>query len=312
MGLFAIAFHFRFELHQKFEPYIHSIKDKLGLLGINPCIEPLPYTLGNFDTKFGISETYFLSALSEAEAIWEKPYGKNLFDYAASDSSSDTLKINLVYDYRQQATTKLKSLGIAVDNTKASYEALKLKLDNLKREYDQEKQAFNTRVSAFNQKQETYEKDVDYWNARGGAPKDEFDKLQVRQAALKTESKQIQNSQNKLNNKVDEINALVVAVNRLIGSLNLSVDTYNTTSGSRGESFEEGVYTSDGSTSEIDIYEFSDRDKLVRVLAHELGHALGLDHVEDAKAIMYKLNQGNSLLLTDADLAALKSKCGAQ
>lgn len=311
VALFIAAYYFRFELHEKFEPYINQIKSTLGLATpINPCLEPIPYTLGGFDTKFGISQKYFLSALLDAEAMWEKPFGKNMFDYVASDTSDRTMKVNLVYDYRQQATSKLASLGLEVENTKSSYESLKTKLDSLKSEYDLELAAFNKKVADFNQRNQQYENDVNYWNSKGGAPQNEYNKLQNRQAELQTESRQIQKTQNNLNNKVDEINALVVVVNRLIGTLNLSVDKYNTTNESRGESFEEGVYTSDGITSEIDIYEFSNREKLVRVLSHELGHSLGLDHVEDKNAIMYKLNQGNNLSLSQADIDALKTKCG--
>ena len=59
----------------------------------------------------------------------------------------------------------------------------------------------------------------------------------------------------------------------------------------------------------ITIYEFSNTTKLVRVLAHEFGHALDLDHVEDEKAIMYEINKGTALKATDADVAELNSVC---
>ena len=73
-----------------------------------PCEQSIMYTIGTFDGRFGLSRQTFLSVIKEAETIWEKPVGKDLFAYADDGS----LKINLIYDYRQQATSKLKSLGI--------------------------------------------------------------------------------------------------------------------------------------------------------------------------------------------------------
>lgn len=274
-----------------------------------PCTHPIPYVLGTFDERFNISEKYFLSALAEAEAVWEKPFGRELFTYEPEDASRTALKVNLIYDYRQEATSKLKSLGIVVENTKSSYDSLKVKLITLKAEYEKAKNIFNVRVETFNERQKTYEEQVGFWNKKGGAPKDEYNKLEQDRLALNAEAGQLKILEANLNSMVDEINALVVVLNRLIDSLNLSVEKYNATNQARGESFEEGVYAESGFTREIDIYEFSSRTKLVRVLAHELGHALGLPHVKDRKAIMYELNQGSNSALTTADLEALNEKC---
>lgn len=258
--------------------YSKLVKEKI------PCTEPIPYALGDFDNRFDISQKYFLSALADAEAVWEKPSGRDLFAYAPEYSKPDVLKINLIYDYRQEATEKLSKLGITVKDSQASYDSLKAKFTALKSDYERKKIEFESHLAA--------------WNRTPRTDRREYEELQAMQAEL--------------NEIVDEINALVVVLNRLAATLNLSVEKYNTINVARGESFEEGLYQSDGRTREINIYEFSSREKLVRVLAHELGHALEIDHVEDLKAIMYRLNQGNNMTLTGADLAALKLKCPAQ
>ncbi|MHB0977878.1 MAG: matrixin family metalloprotease [Minisyncoccota bacterium] len=274
---------------------------------VKPCTRPITYNLGTFDEQFGISKTYFLSALKEAEAIWEKPLGKDLFAYAPEDGR---LKVNLIYDYRQQATSKLADLGIIVKDNKASYDSLETKYLSLKTQYEEAKRAYEAQFESLNQKNKAYEQQVKYWNAHGGAPKKEYEQLVAERSVLENEASQLQTAQVRLNSMVDELNALVVVLNKLAKTLNLAVDQYNTIGESRGESFTEGLYQSSAAGQEIDIYEFSSRDKLVRVLAHELGHALGLDHISDPQAIMYTFNSGENMELTQADLVELKTLCG--
>ncbi len=310
-----MLYQFRATLSTRFLPVFDTLKSYFVKV---PCAEPIEYTLGTFDSRFNISKYYFLNALVDAEAIWEEPVGLNLFSYVSIDFidstniEPDILKINLIYDYCQEATSKLASLGIVVKDSKASYEMLKAKFETLKKEYTVMMGAFDRRTTVFNQDNKTFNKEVNFWNKKGGAPQKEYNLLEDYRLTLEGEVKELTTLQNRINNMANEIDALVVVLNRLVVSLNLSVEKYNTVNASRGESFEEGIYSSDGTNRKIDIYEFSSRDKLIRVLAHELGHALGIEHTEDKEAIMYKYNSNDSLILNDADLAELKIKCGIE
>ena len=270
-----------------------------------PCAKPITYTTGIFDAQFGISKKSFLDAVKEAEAIWEKPFGTQLFAYAPDGA----LKINLMYDYRQQTTSKLKSLGIVVNEDKSSFDALKIKYDALKAAYTKAKADYEVRVAAFTKEQDAYNQEVSAANKNGGASRKEYQYFQEKKAALQQELSDIHQREAALNAQVDDINAVVQALNRLGESLNLNVEKYNEIGTSRGEQFIEGEYQENSEGQKINIYEFSSHAKLVRVLAHELGHALGLPHVTDTKAIMYKLNTSANGKLTGDDINALKARC---
>lgn len=275
-----------------------------------PCKKPIPYRLGTFNPEFGISEDFFLKAIADAERVWEKPFKRELFSYAPENTTKNVLKINLTYDYRQQVTEKLATLGANMKTSKASYEDLQSRFLSLKNKYAIMKSEFDLQITIFNQKQQALEEKIKFWNAKGGAPSKEFNKIENERLALETEAKELQGREREINVLADEINLLVVDLKDMATSLNLSVSRYNTTVGvERGETFEEGTYQSDGQKREIDVFEFSNRGKLVRLLTHEFGHALNIEHLDDPKAIMYSLNEGTNAVLSDADLTALETIC---
>lgn len=272
---------------------------------LQPCQNPITYSIVNLDPRFDLTEEELLDSIKQAEEIWESSIGKQLFEY----SPTGDLKISFVYDYRQKATDAMEKIGIVFNDDQSTYDALKAKYNSLIALYNKEKAQIEPLVRAYNAEKSVLEKDIDYWNSRGGAPKAEYRILEQRRADLNNQVEVINQAENYLNELVDTINSTEIVLNKLIATLNLQVNRYNTVVSSTGKEFNEGEYIRDASGTVINVFQFNDENQLVRVLAHELGHAMGLEHIDNPKAIMYYLNEGMNQKLTADDLAVLKQVC---
>ena len=199
-----------------------------------PCRHPIEYSLGSFDDSFKISQSRFLQSIAEAEQVWEAAINQQLFEYS---SSQGELKINLVYDYRQEATDKLKRLGYKIETTQSSYNNLKARYDTQTQSYSEKKTALDLKVAQFETRKQAYEDKVQYWNTHGGASKQETVRLNAEYQTLIALASQINLEKDSLNSLVEEINALVNILNSLAAQLNLNVSSYNTIWQSTGPQF---------------------------------------------------------------------------
>lgn len=274
-----------------------------------PCQSPITYSIGEVDPRFKISDKKIIENLKEAEDIWEKStLPGNYFEY--KEKGGD-VTVNLVYDSRQDATNKLVELGIQTDNTRESYDALKKRYDALRVQVDAQKADYVNKVAVYRQAEKDYGAEVEKWNKQGGAPRSEYEHLQAEKTALANQFANLKATEAEMNRNVETLNALATRINQLISQLNIHVDQYNQTGASVGE-FEEGLYEYKGGIETINIFEYRDHTSLVRVLAHELGHSLNLEHVSDAEAIMYQTNKGKGLKATQADVEELGKVCRVQ
>lgn len=286
--------------------YLNNLDSFKKLLAeFNACSSPISYQIEKIDPRFGITKNDLIQLLEKTEKVWETPTAKNLFEY----SETGNLRISLIYDSRQEATERLKKLGLSIDSSKASYDNLKAlytQKDNL---YKQKLAYYQAMEAEFNTRKNQFEKNVQFWNTKGGAPKNEYEKLQNEQRKLNEVISNLNLLRNEVNDLAADLNALAGQLNRIANELNLNVNLYNTIGSNQGEEFQEGVYKSDLSGEHIEIYQFDSKSQLERVLAHELGHSLGLEHVEDKDAIMYRLNQSKNPTTTDSDLTELNRIC---
>src|SRR5262245_60396308 len=83
----------------------------------DPCAEPVAYRLDRVDERFGLSREDVVVALREAEALWRRAAGRDLF----VQRSTAPLVVNLVYDERQQATQGSARMRRSLDTTRDAH-----------------------------------------------------------------------------------------------------------------------------------------------------------------------------------------------
>lgn len=236
-----------------------------------PCREPLAYDIGKIDSRQNFGAEEFLALVKRGEAVWEKGSGKDLFVY----KKGARIKVNLVYDDRQKTYNERKKESTTLGLTE---EVLK-----------EEKDKLSLLQSAYESKLSSYNSTVANWNARGGAPPGIIATLQSQRSALESDARELEGAVSRYNDLAKGYNSRVADWNVLAGE--------ETTAGEAR------------STGEINIYllEHSPSDNIL--VAHELGHALGLGHVDSEKSIMYyRLPRGLSTP-SQSDLTALNNLC---
>jgi hypothetical protein len=272
--------------------------DRIPLPFVGACSSPVEYRIGRLDAGFNLSEAELSADLEEAAGLWNEAAGRTIVRF----SEDGAVPVNLLYGERQQTI----ELGRAIEGEQSAHDAKKAEVDRMRAAYQAEKAAHERRVAAFDAETDAYNREVAYWNARGGASGATYDALHRRQSALATEQVTINQEVVRLNSRVAELNAATDELNALARNTNAKVRDYNAEA---GEDFDQGNYVSDASGKRIIIYEFTDEANLKRVLAHEIGHALGLGHVAGEESIMYPKNSGDSFVLSAEDRAELKRVC---
>jgi uncharacterized coiled-coil protein SlyX len=266
------------------------------------CETPLQYRIGEVDPRFPLGERAFRLAIFQAEAVWEDALGRDILQYAPG---SDFL-VTTAFDERQKMTYDSRVLESRIAEYEETAETLSERYEAQKTRYDRDKAALERRIADFETDLRDYNQDVSHVNARGGATEKEFEDLEEAKEHLEDEQEAISDEADRLNAVAAELNEIAIRINTEVADVNAEVASFRETYGDP-QPFVQGLY--DPKVPSITIYQFERMEDLRLVLAHEFGHALGIDtHVEsDPSALMYYLMDGQDIVnpsLTTADIAA--------
>ncbi|KQC09412.1 MAG: hypothetical protein APR62_02465 [Smithella sp. SDB] len=264
--------------------------------------KPITYRLGKVDERFSLSREEFGRAVKMAAAIWGKPFHRDFF----REDKNGEIEVNIIYDYRQESTDKLKNLNYKIDRSRNSYEELKSRLASMRAEYESKKIMIDNDIAEYNIRANALNKEIELWNGRGGASQSIYARLMKEKDELTALRENLNSRQEEMKMLTDTINNLVLVINEIASNNNLDLLNQQNIGNALGHEFCEGFYENKNGKRSITIYQYDNEYRLVRVLAHEFGHALGLSHSKNKESLMYPVIQSDSLEIARDDIEALK------
>lgn len=286
-------------------------------------------SIGTIDKEYQnkLTKEQIYTTLMQIQKQFKVQLGYDVFAYAKNGKT-----INIVYLKPSAKKRKITKNNQKIAQLKEKMETLEIQRKQDQRSIQKQQKELNAQYIQHNKKVNAlnnYIKDINDKN-KNGLKKAEYNKVKVYTSTqkskidreskkLKKEKRRFHKNFNKLKQKTAHYNQLVRKYNRLIrdtedltknfievkGITKSQVKTTYTTTQKNGK--KSVSKSQEISMNKIEIYDFETLAKFKVVLAHELGHLVGVDHVEVKGALMNPLmqeEQVEELFLTPSDITA--------
>lgn len=275
---------------------------------LGACDEPLSYRIGAIDPRFDISEIEIKEAMQMASSLWSEAINRPLAYYAEDGD----IEIDFIYDERQE-------LAVGEMRFREQIESEQIRTDQLQREYESRRDRFEQKSEEYEQLANQTRKEIDElnrWvqgkNGTEGLSGQEQQYFEQKKRDVERMQERVLNEKSELDELADQINNYVDRLNSRIEESNTLIDQYNEDYAGENR-FTKATYRNLNVGGVITVNQFLNKRDLYLVLAHELGHALGLKHGSDPASIMYSQMGGQEVYpiiqLTTEDKRAIAEVC---
>jgi len=275
------------------------------------CQTPIAYAIGEVDPRFELSRGELGIAIRDAARLWESAAGRELFVHRPDAE----LRIRLEYSKPQRTTERIRDLESGAADLRERIEDLEGRLETAKRRLGQATADYRRRARAFEQDRQAFRDRLERLKAREDPPAEEVAALRQRRERLRERAQRLEARRREVQDRKARVNRLAVEANSLVLRHNEQVRERNELA-RPAEQFRQGQFEpSDRGGGEIAIRQFAGAGELRFALAHELGHALGLGHLDDPRALMHarlEERERPRLVLTEADREALRRVCNGE
>lgn len=271
------------------------------------CAEPLTFRVGNIDERFSITKDEVVSLMHDVAHIWSNAADTTILTY----DEEGGISVNLVYAEEQQLSDRERQHRDRLEHEEFSITVLENEYKRLNREYESEVQKYDEDSRKLQQTIDRLNEWVRQKNEQSGFNEQDLQQFERRKAEIDQVKLDLARRERSLKQKAAELNDKITFLNQKVERKNRLVDEYNRQfPGVR--KFTQGAYEWTNNSRMINIFHFLDKNELRLVIAHEMGHALGMGHVSNPESVMHELMESQNrreLKLTSEDIQALQNVC---
>lgn len=285
-----------------------AASEGLERLWARTCDRPVTVHLDAVDERFELDREEVRRALADAVAMWQEATEEPLF----RKRDGEGVAVRLVFDERQASAQARQQRREDLVRAERQLQDDRQRLERRHEALSEESGDFESRQRRLNERVEAYEREVAAWNAgRMEQTRENRERLERESRELTTAQESLSEERRDLERRGQALNREQQILVREIEAFNHQVDAHNREAHA-ATGFEMAQYERRGSERWIRVFKADDQDELRLVLAHELGHALGIGHVPEETAVMSpylgSANAGRTSL-TAADREALAQTC---